>query len=386
MVLRSLLLAVPIVSSFQPTIPNRYLLRFPSIVKLSAERPSAATTSETEQPSPSEENLLEQSTLTLLEHINLNVPNHDYALDFYFGVLGCGLDSRTAVNLMDETDETFVEEGLVWPNCGANQFHLPIVDTGAQVLPGNIGLRYKSLVGLKERIMKVESTTTKSNRCFDSYKIVNDNRGETIQIKDRYGNMFHCREGAEPLTQKYQQPIVKSSETDKYGDVVATKYGMEIESECRGIDYIEFNCRIRTAQKIATFYESVFDATTTVIEDQDQTVALIGLGDISPDGKASQYMIFRETPGGLPTYDGHHIALYVGDTKEDFEVAFRNADMAGIVWVNPRFADRVTTLEAAKSLNQFRFRNILDIKTGEQIFQLEHEIRSVQHPSWPGKK
>jgi len=369
----ALLVHIALVSSFQPKIPTRHLLIPSSVEKLPAE---TSVTSDTE---PSK-NIIDQSTFTLLEHVNLNVPNHDYILDFYLGILGCGLDPRVAVNVMDN-EEIFVEEGLIWPNCGANQFHLPRAET-AQVLPGHIGLRYRSLDGLKARLCATDAVKIKSNKCFESYEIVKGPAGdETIKIKDRYGNMFHCREGPEKMTQ-YRQPILSSSETEKFGEV-AVKYGRE-ESDCRGIDYIEFNCRIKTAEKIASFYDSVFDATTFVLEDKGQKVALIAFGDVDETGQASQYMIFRETPSGLPKYDGHHIAIYVGQTKTDFERAFRNAEMAGIVWVNPRFADKVTTLDGAKSVNQFRFRDILDIKTGELIFQLEHEIRSVEHPSWPG--
>jgi len=46
----------------------------------------------------------------------------------------------------------------------------------------------------------------------------------------------------------------------------------------------------------------------------------------------------------------------------------------------------VTTLSGAMSFNQFRFKDIINIKTGQPIFQLEHEIRSVEHSMWPGKK
>ena len=39
------------------------------------------------------------SLLTLLEHVNLNIPEHKYALPFYLDILGFGLDPRRAQNV-----------------------------------------------------------------------------------------------------------------------------------------------------------------------------------------------------------------------------------------------------------------------------------------------
>jgi hypothetical protein len=76
--------------------------------------------------------------------------------------------------------------------------------------------------------------------------------------------------------------------------------------------------------------------------------------------------------------------MYVGESKQDFEQAFQNADMAGIVWVNPRFSDKAGTMQGAKQWKQFRFKDIVDMKTGKPIMELEHEMRSIEHSAWPG--
>jgi hypothetical protein len=39
------------------------------------------------------------SMITLLEHVNINVPEHKYAVPFYFDILGCGMDPRRAQNV-----------------------------------------------------------------------------------------------------------------------------------------------------------------------------------------------------------------------------------------------------------------------------------------------
>jgi len=362
---------VPIASSFSPATPTHISPSFSCL--------NAVEASSSNKQGPHD--VIDQSTLTLLEHIQFDVPDHEHTLDFYLKLLGCGLDPRTAVNLMDN-EEIFVEEELIWPNCGASQFHL-VKGKTAQVLPGHIGLRYKSLKGLKERLVAMDSTES-YKKCFTSCKITKDSTGkEFIKIQDRYGNIFHCREGPEKGTE-LRQPILSSSQTEAFGDI-AIKYGMK-ESECRGIDYIELNCPIGTSAKIASFYDAVFDATTSVVENSGQSVALVAFGAVDNNGRASQYLIFRESSSEIPEYNGLHMAVYVGQSQRDFEQAFRNAEMAGIIWVNPRFSDKVETLDEARSLLQFRFKDIVDLKSGEPIFYLEHEIRSVEHESWPGKK
>jgi hypothetical protein len=42
-------------------------------------------------------------------------------------------------------------------------------------------------------------------------------------------------------------------------------------------------------------------------------------------------------------------------------------------------------LQGAIEWKQFRFKDIIDIETGQKIFELEHEMRSIEHEAWPGK-
>ena len=139
--------------------------------------------------------------------------------------------------------------------------------------------------------------------------------------------------------------------------------------------------------------------TTTITDKSEYKIAMIAVGAIQSNGRATQYLLFKEQdtsvdasdPGqvmyALPQRDlmQYHICLYVGETMEDFEQAYRNAAVADVVWINPRFDDKVDSLQAAKQWNQFRLQNIVDLETGDPIFQLEHEIRSIQHPSFPGR-
>lgn len=354
------------------------------------------------EATPDSSILIDKSTLTLLEHINLNVPNHDYILDFYLDILGMGLDPRRAGSVAKG-------EGVVWMNCGATQFHLPCEDV-AQVVPGSIGLWYEDLTGLKERLSRYDgdSSLEENGKPFESYSIGVDERTkrEHVRIVDRYGNIFYCRQSLSPtyddkeLIRTIRQPLLTSTDIvnrEEYQSSIPQRFGMNDdlqESECRGISYIEFHVPRNTAARIAEFYDCVFDAPTNVFTVPNDptstgttTIAIVGFGSLNPEtGQTSQSLIFRESDCPIPSYDGHHIALYVGENEADYEAAFKRILDAGVVWVNPRFSDKVTTLTSAKKLKQFRFKDILDLKTGKKLFELEHEIRSICHSSWPGDK
>jgi hypothetical protein len=324
------------------------------------------------------------------------------------------------------TTTTTKKSKTIWANLGASQFHLPFGPVGQQI-PGQIGLYYHrpdALDRLKKRIQEYPS-------CYATFEIGHDDsstKREYVKLNDHYGNCFVCRikelQQPQQLQQEGEQedaaavavaasgqaggqrrqpfrhqPIVALTDTEQW-DTIATTYGIDDGdegTECQGIDYVEFLCPPGSASKIALFYESLLDATTSVVtlpttkegsssSSFEQSIAIIAIGDIYESGRSEQSLLFRETSDEIPPYDGHHIALYVGQSTADFEQAFRNTQIAGILWKNPRFSDQVDNLEEARKEQQFRFKDILDIETGEVIMELEHEMRSIDHESFPGYK
>ena len=372
-----------------------------------------------------EDPIVDQSTLTLLEHVNLNVPSQTFILPFYYDLLGCGMDPRKAANVVvvgananddddDEDDDPSSstknkhKKQTLWANCGASQFHLPH-GTTAQRIPGMIGVRYNSLDGVKERLQQQQSSTDPNVKaCVKSFTMgTSPTAGDYVKLTDAYDNVFFCRSGGNPLSHHphWQQPIMTppneddddTTEEQPWKKDVANRYGRTV-TDCCGIDFVEYPCPVGTAERIALFYDSVLDATTSILtandcnndndddDDSKKKIAIVAFGNVRASGKADQSLIFRETSEPIPKYDGHHIAMYIGQSQADFERAFQNAEMANIVWVNPRFSDKAMTLEGAKKWKQFRFKDIVDMKTGKPIFQLEHEMRSIEHEAWPGKR
>lgn len=366
----------PFASSFSP--PKKHIsTAFSSCC-------SATLQETTADDNMSKNKIVDQSTLLLLEHININVPSHEYILPFYFDLLGCGMDPRKAENLKSDAPKK-----TLWANCGASQFHLPYGDV-AQRIPGQIGLSYASLEGLKARVAREEKKDNAS--CIKESEIgVDEASGrEYVRLVDRYDNVFYCRQKVNGATTSradgWKQPVIAPSDTETWQDV-AKRFGRDT-TDCLGIDYVEFNCPMGTAEKISLFYDAVLDATTCTSAlrgtNDGGKYAIIALGNVDENGRADQSLLFRETSQEIPPYDGHHIAIYVGESAADFEQAFRNAETAGIVWVNPRFSDKTENIQGARKWKQFRFKDIIDMKTGEKIYELEHEMRSIEHESFPG--
>lgn len=310
------------------------------------------------------------SNLILLEHVNLNVPSHDYILPFYFVLLGCGMDPRKASNLRADSSKK-----TLWANCGASQFHLPF-GSQAQRISGCIGLQFDSLEGLQTRVTQYRDAIQGVVEEKDQYG------NEQLRFVDKYNNVFLCRASAP--TNTLQQPIIASSDIDTWG-TIAQQFG-RTRSNCRGIDFVEFHCPPNTAASIAQFYQIVLNAPTSVVTDprDASVVAIVGCGTIDANsGRALQSLLFRETlSDNIPPYDGHHIAIYVND----FEQAFDNCLQADVVWVNPRFSDKAVDWSSALQYQQFRFKDIVDLETGETIMELEHEMRSLEHDAWMGTK
>ena len=123
-----------------------------------------------------------------------------------------------------------------------------------------------------------------------------------------------------------------------------------------GIPYVEFTVPEGTAKRIARFYRKVLGAFTACEKNGDGKAAHIKVGP-------NQELIFRETDQTLPEFDGHHLQVYV----EDFGTPHKKLKKHNLI-----------TEESDRC--QYRFEDIVDLDTGEVLFTIEHEIRSMTHP------
>lgn len=119
-----------------------------------------------------------------------------------------------------------------------------------------------------------------------------------------------------------------------------------------GIPYVELSVSTGSTPGIARFYEQIMGAPATLSKKCCEVA--IGTG---------QVLRFRESSRSAPAYDGHHIAIYI-------------ADFSG-PWEKLRASGRITE---ESDQHQYRFTNIYDPESGESLFELEHEVRSLHHP------
>jgi hypothetical protein len=210
----------------------------------------------------------------------------------------------------------------MWVNMGdSNQFHIPTRPDHPQVLRGHIGIVTPSIAALEARL---EAVAPRLAGTKFAYK----RNGDMLDVTCPWGNLLRCYE-PDPA----------------FGPMSS------------GIPYVEFTVPTGTAEGIAAFYDKGFDAIAHVEKSRSGAAkAVVNVGQY-------QHLIFRETDAEIPPYDGHHIAIYVANFSKP------------ITWLN----QRGLVTEFPHDNNQFRFVDIIHPKTGEVLFQIEHEVRGMRH-------
>ena len=188
-----------------------------------------------------------------LEHVNLTVPDHNMAWQFYVSTLGL-------------TRDPYMDLGpkVMWINVGDQQFHLPAGT--AQSLRGHIGLVVPDLEALQARLAMAERRL--KDVAF-SWQLAADH----VAVTGPWGNHFRC-----------------FSPGSRFGDMRL------------GMPYVALDVAPGTAAGIAHFYRQCLDAPATVSADSTTATVSIGHG---------QQLLFVETDTPPIAYDGHHIAIYV---------------------------------------------------------------------------
>lgn len=222
------------------------------------------------------------------------------------------------VSGMGFTRDPYIDFGMrnMWINLGRQQFHLPVGEP--QVLRGVTGIVVPSLAQLEARLAQIAPLLEGSRLAWQR-----DN-GQ-LRVTCPWGNTLEVTEA---------------------GDEASMPLGMP---------YVRFDVAPGTAAGIARFYEQVLAAPAAVVAGNEGTLARISVG-------AGQTLEYRETAQPLPAYDGHHIAVYV-------------ADFSG---PHRRLLERDLVTEESDA-SQYRFLTITDPDSGEALFDIEHEVRSMHH-------
>jgi hypothetical protein len=245
--------------------------------------------------------------IVALEHVNVMIPDQQVATLFY--VVGLGL-----------TRDPYLMPGLenMWVNIGQQQFHLP---TGRpQVLRGHVGLVIPDHDELPARLeaVKPRLAGTKFEYAVED---------KHIRVISPWGNVIHC-----------------------YAP------GPAFGTMTLGMAYVEFPVEPGAADGVARFYRAAFGAPATVTRNGGGTAARVTVGP-------QQELVFRETTGAIPSYDGHHLQIYIAN----FSGPHRWLGERGLV-------------SEESNWYQYRFQDIVDPDTGRVLFTIEHEVRSLMSP------
>lgn len=206
----------------------------------------------------------------------------------------------------------------MWVNVGQQQFHLPT--RPAQVIPGFIGLVVPDLQALQDRLRAVEGRLAGTKFAWQP-------EDGHLSVTCPWGNQIRCYAAS------------------------STWGGMLL-----GMPYVELWTRPGTAAGIARCYQSVLGAPVQFDEEAGATQVAIG---------SNQRLVFRETTRQIPPYDGHHIAVYVADFSGPY----------GFLQARGLVSEEIRN-------HQFRFQELVDPDSGEPVFTLEHEVRSLRHPMY----
>ena len=223
------------------------------------------------------------------------------------------------VSGMGFTRDPYIDFGMrnMWINLGRQQFHLPVGK--AQVLRGETGVVVPDLAQLKARFERVAPLLEGSQFAWAD-------DGDEVVVTCPWGN------------------TLRAHAPGAYGPMTL------------GMPYVRFDVAPGTADGIVRFYQQLIDAPAQLVEVKGAKTARVIIG-------LEQTIEYRESDAPLADYDGHHIAIYVANFSRP----------------HARLLERDLVSEESNPV-QYRFQWIADPDSGEPLFEIEHEVRSLTHP------
>mmetsp|Transcript_27856 Transcript_27856/g.47350 ORF Transcript_27856/g.47350 Transcript_27856/m.47350 type:complete len:402 (-) Transcript_27856:760-1965(-) len=298
-----------------------------------------------------------------LEHLNLVVGDMDLAKKFYVEFLGFSRDGN---------QKHF--------NLGQQQFHLAANEDPPQRITGSIGLVVPSLQRIRDRVGDVEDDLKGT-----LFSISEDDKDPNMMtITCPWGNIIHLYDmsidenySAGETIKSPQKMVTMHKEGGAYG-----AHRMSVRGN-PGIRYVEIACRVGSIESIADFYENTlgchvtrtssgFDSDSTTNGKVEVAVVCVGPG---------VHMIFVENQqlanDIIKQMEGVHACIYI----PNFRGMYNSLKERNLIWTNPRFThlDSCDTWEEACASRTFRFKDIINLKTGEKILEFEHETRPMLH-------
>jgi hypothetical protein len=221
---------------------------------------------------------------------------------------------------------------------------------------------------------------------------------DCLTIRGPWGNRFHIYSLQDDDDDDKDPPITKETTTPQKMTNLHSEGGaygahrMAVRGQA-GIRYIELACPKGKATAIARFYREMLGCTVTTTEttttttttttQQNNVVVACSLVCVGP-GVHLCFVEQQDDDDAVEAnrdvqamMEGVHVCFYA----DDFEGLYGRLLHKNLIWTNPRFVhlDTCDTWEEAFASRTLRFKDIIDLSTGDKIMELEHETRPLRH-------
>jgi len=289
---------------------------------------------------------LDVNGIIWMEHVNMVVGSRPVAEKFYMDFLGFTKDKSKSFHV----------------NLGQQQFHLAEGDPPQRVT-GSIGLTVPSLSTIRQR-------TREAADLFEGtqFAVLNDS-DDCITLSCPWGNTINLYGVVDDDT---DSSTINSRQkmTNMHADGAVYGPRMAVRGQ-PGIRYIEIACRPGTSSRIANFYSDIMGCDTVEIK---PTCTAVSIGPGVHLVYAENDQLSEEDSKSM---EGVHVCFYAND----FKGLYNRLKAKDLVWTNPRFThlDSCDTWEEAHASRTLRFKDVIDLETGEKLVELEHETRPLRH-------
>lgn len=274
-------------------------------------------------------------------------------------------------------------------NIGQQQFHLAAIANVMEDVPqrvtGSIGLCVPNLSRIRERLARAQSELNGT-----LFSVVEDEDTNLMTVTCPWGNVIHlfdisvdddhCPSTTGNNDEASQQKMVLfHGEGGVYGP-----HRMAVRGN-PGIRYVEIACETGTVNSIAEFYETllgchvttrseVVDSRSNVTKSNKIQSAIVCVGPGVHMVFVEQEQLSRDC---MKKMEGVHVCIYI----PNFSRSYNALKERNLIWTNPRFThlDSCDTWEECAASRTFRFKDIIDVRTGEKLLELEHETRPMLH-------
>ena len=221
--------------------------------------------------------------IALLEHVNINSAEFDTPAQYFFDTLGM-------------IPASYCGPRIIHANMGLSQIHMPIDADTPQTWTGTVGLAYS-----RPEFDALWAKLSSQSEWFAEQ--VSDTEIATV---GPHGNRYHLHVVDDAwIAASRARGSIHRGVTDDEGNTCDGD-----ASRCAGMLYVTVNVAPGKAARIASFYEAAFGA-VPVVESVGDGLQRCTVPIGTPEH--GQSIIYVDTVGEIPEYDGHHLAIYLDD-------------------------------------------------------------------------